>query len=182
MTVKEYVAEKLMESYGWDLDRKHETPLEWDASRDDSQYAMALDTAETAIHATLEAMDLLEQQEEAQREVLFSDLTTYLTLDHGENGKDIYLSDVDRFVREAKALNIPLGTKLEGYLHLMFDKRRELISEEHPAASSKSESEIRQLEIDTARRKIDYLIKQGDTAEAEKVLAFIREKEKDLDF
>lgn len=181
ITIKEYVAEKLMESYGWDLNKKDESPLEWDPTRDDSQYSMALDTAETAIHHTLEALDLLEQQTESQREVLFSDMTTYLMLDPGEDAKNIYLFDVIRFVQEAEALEIPSDTRVEGFLHLMLDQKLQLISEEHPSVATKSPSRIKQLELETARKKIDYLIKQGDTAEAEKVLAFIREKEESLD-
>jgi hypothetical protein len=182
ITVKEYVAERLMEAYGWDLDKKDEHPLEWDPEREDSQYAMTLDTAEHAIKYTLEALELLDK---AHHEDQFppldtkedgnvkSSATTYIFLDN--EAKAVTVGDVRGWLAEVDGLEIPDYFLVEGYLHLMFDEKLQLISRNHPSLINKSDSEIRKLEINAARQKIDYLLKEGNIAEAERFLSYLRE-------
>lgn len=185
ITVKEYVAERLMVEAGWPLEER-ENNLEWDPELPDSQYSIMLDISESAIHYTLEALDMLESQEiqeeqeqfpERLNEKINSSGTSYLFLEEGGNT----VEDVRRWVAEADAMGVPDYFTVEGYLHLMFDENYELISKKHPSVISKSDSDIRRLELETARRKIDHLIKEGNYVEAERVLEYVRKKEESLD-
>lgn len=184
ITVKEYVAERLMETYGWDLEKKDEHPLEWDPDNEDSQYAMALDTAEHAINFTLEALDLLDKANHEEQfppldadeeENVKSSSTTYLFLDN--KNKTVTVGDVRKWLAEVNEIGVPDHFAVEGYLHLMFDEKLQLISRNHPSLINKDDSEVRRLELDAARRKIDYLLKEGNTEEAERFLSYLRKSE-----
>jgi len=182
ITVKEYVAEKLMHQSGYTS--KDENPLEWDASREDSQYSILLDVAEAAIDATMEALDLIDKEHHEEQfpkadeeDAVYSSNTTYVFLDN--NNKVITVGDVRKWLAEVDGLNTPDHFAVEGYLHLMFDENLQLISKDHPSLSLKSDSEVRQLELDAARKKIDYLIGQGEYAEAERFINFLRKEEEE---
>lgn len=185
ITVKEFVAEKLMIFYGWPVEER-ENNLEWDPNHPDSQYSILLDVSEAAIEATMEALSLISEEsvdqfpQQDQDSVIRSSETTYLFLEPTER-YPLTVGDVRDWLEEAKAMGAPDNFTVEGSLHLMFDQNNELISREHPSVISKEESRIFQLEIDTARKKIDYLVKQGNYAEAEKIISFIRKREEQED-
>lgn len=180
ITVKEYVAEKLMVQAGWSLDER-ETSLEWDANHPDSQYSIMLEIAEDAIHAVMEILPLIQGgkyqfPERDESDVISSSSTQYLFLEPTEESP-ITIYDVRVWLSEAEALGATDSFTVEGFLHLMFDENQTLISREHPSVITKEESVIRQLELDTARKKIDHLVKEGDYQEAERILHFIRQRE-----
>lgn len=187
ITVKEYVAEKLMVEAGWPLEER-ENNAEWDADLPDSQYRIMLDLAESAIQYTLEAMDLLDQAHHEEQfpplnpengENVKSSSTTYLFLDNEK--KTVTVGDARDWLAEVNEIGVPDHFAVEGYLHLMFDESLQLISKDHPSVISRTDAEVRQLELDTARKKIDHLIKEGQYQEAERVLEFVRKKEESLD-
>ena len=193
LTVREYVAERLMQESGFG-DREA-NPLEWDATNPYSQYATNLDIAETCVNATVEALDALgvlqQGQKKSQYEVetqhpIHRQATIYLFLEPAK-GQPLTLGDLRQLMREVDALYLPNSTELEGNLSVMYDiglspdqlvnyfgphtsKEVEApFSPEHPSVVGKDPKLLLEKTYQALLKKYAYLLDQGEEAEAAKI-------------
>lgn len=139
----EQIAEDLMVANGWSLEGKAEFPLEWDASRNDSQYSMMKEYAEFVVDKTLQYISQIETPEDYEEEVeelpheheesIFDEYghlrrtqtnTTsaalYIFMDAG-TGNPRYVKDVRQWLAKVDSARIPDDTEIEGTLHLAYD-------------------------------------------------------------
>ncbi len=139
--MKERLAIEMMVKNGWKLDEKDKYPIEWDATREDSQYAMMIDEADYAVDAVLNMIqnltpdDVEEDEEDLEEEsdsifdehgyIKRSQTNTtsaalYIFMDAGY-GKPRYVKDVREWLAKVDAARIPDDTEIEGTLHLAYD-------------------------------------------------------------
>lgn len=135
MTVRQYVAEKLMEFSGFG--DKEKWPLEWDPDQPDSQLAGYLEIADVSVSATIDALqsiglipedqyDEVKELEENFQYYVGQEyptnrvMTLYLTL-KSEVGKPLTLADLRNFLREIDDLDLPNSTEIEGFIDIMYD-------------------------------------------------------------
>jgi hypothetical protein len=145
MTVKQYVAEKLMDYSGFGDKEKY--PLEWDTENPYSQLYGYLEIADVSVGATIDALQsiglLLKDEYDDVADIdpnpnpnpnpaldpqyyveeehpINRQATIYLSLKQ-KPGKPLTLKDLRDFLNEIDALELPETTNLEGDIHLMYD-------------------------------------------------------------
>jgi hypothetical protein len=163
MTLAEYVAEKMMIHGGWDPNER-ETSLEWDLTREDSQYAINLDVAKVAIEATLEALPALETEEEepfrlkgpqyasqVSGKVLSN--STYISLEKDQKDDKILVGDLRHMVDLLDHYGVPDDYEVQGNIAVCFenDPPFRTISRQHPSTLNKSEEDLRRIERKLSR-------------------------------
>jgi hypothetical protein len=134
--IKQTIAESIMQRNGWTEQTKTENPIEWDLSRNDSQYSMVVEETNYVIDAFLQELaDTTEdtQEEDIEEESMFDEyghikrdepVTTsgvvFIFMDAG-TGNPRYVSDVREWLARVDRLGVPNDTEIEGTLHLSFD-------------------------------------------------------------
>lgn len=135
MTVKQYVAERLMDHAGFGDREKY--PLEWDPEQLDSQLAGYLDIADVSVSATIDALqsigllpeDRFDEEKNAGKNLQYDveeeypihhQATIYVTLKQ-KVGEALTLGDLRDFMYEVEPLGLPDSAELEGEIHLMYD-------------------------------------------------------------
>lgn len=135
MTIKQYVAERLMDHAGFGDREKY--PLEWDPEQLDSQLAGYLDIADVSVSATIDALrsigllaeDKFDEENDVEKNLQYDveeeypihhQATIYVTLKQ-KVGEALTLGDLRDFMYEVEPLKLPDTTELEGEIHLMYD-------------------------------------------------------------
>ena len=143
--IKEAIAESIMKRNGWNEESKTEHPLEWDITREDSQYRMVAEDTDYIVDTFLEELSKIEleygqeteyvfdDEEEDEEESIFDEYghikreqtnttsaSIFIFMDAG-TGKPRYVSDVREWLAAVDRLGVPNNTEIEGTLHLSFD-------------------------------------------------------------
>jgi len=138
--IKEVIAESIMKRNGWDEESKTSNPIEWDITREDSQYRMVAEETDYIVDSFLEELakippEYMDEQEEetTEPESLFDEYghirrpqtnTTsacvFIFMDAG-TGKPRYVSDVREWLKRVDSLKVPDNTEIEGTLYLSYD-------------------------------------------------------------
>jgi hypothetical protein len=144
--IKETITEALMNSRGFDELSKEQNPVEWDSTRDDSQYSLLKEDVEFVVDEFLEEIEKAEDEihghghghghdhtHENENENIFDEYghikrtqtnttsaVVFIFMDAG-TGKPRYVSDVKEWLARVERLGIPDNTEIEGTLHLSVD-------------------------------------------------------------
>ena len=138
--IKEVIAEAIMKRNGFDEESKTSNPVEWDITREDSQYRMIAEETDYIVDYFLEELakippEYVDEQEEetTEPESLFDEYghirrpqtnTTsacvFIFMDAG-TGKARYVSDVREWLKRVDSLKVPDDTEVEGTLYLSYD-------------------------------------------------------------
>lgn len=135
MTVKQYVAERLMDHAGFGDKEKY--PLEWDPEYLDSQLAGYLDIADVSVSATIDALqsiglipeDSSDEEKKSEKNLQYDvedkypihhQATIYIILKQ-KAGEPLTLGDLRDFMHEVDPLGLSDNTEIEGEIHLMYD-------------------------------------------------------------
>jgi hypothetical protein len=138
--IKEVIADAIMKRNGWDEESKTANPIEWDITREDSQYRMVAEETDYIVDAFLEELAKLppeyeEEQEEETTEpesifdsygnikrekTLTTSASIFIFMDAG-TGNPRYVGDVREWLKKVDMLKIPDDTEIEGSLYLDYD-------------------------------------------------------------
>jgi hypothetical protein len=130
--IKEVIAEAVMRRNGWDEESKTANPIEWDITREDSQYRMVAEDTDYIVNTFLEELAKIESEdsEEELTEYEFgsteenktntTSAAIFIFMDAGI-GNPRYVSDVREWLKRVDRLGVPDDTEVEGTLHLSFD-------------------------------------------------------------
>jgi hypothetical protein len=130
--IKEVIAEAVMRRNGWDEESKTANPIEWDITREDSQYRMVAEDTDYIVNTFLEELAKIESEdsEEESTEYEFdateedktntTSAAIFIFMDAGV-GNPRYVSDVREWLKRVDRLGVPDDTEVEGTLHLSFD-------------------------------------------------------------
>lgn len=137
--IKQTIAESIMQRNGWTEQTKTENPIEWDLSRNDSQYSMVVEETNYVIDAFLQELaDTTEdteedEEEEMEEESMFDEYghlrreqtnttsaTVFIFMDAG-TGNPRYVSDVREWLARVDRLGVSNDTEIEGSLYLSLD-------------------------------------------------------------
>jgi hypothetical protein len=137
-SIKDALAIEMMKGGGWDPDHPEEHPIEWDLTRPDSQYSMAVDQASKVTDFILqqimnmsdESDDELEDEEEEsfldeyghirRNQTNTTSASLFIFMDAG-TGNPRYVSDVRKWLENVDKAGIPDDTEIEGQLYLDYD-------------------------------------------------------------
>jgi hypothetical protein len=134
--IKEVIAEAVMRRNGWDEESKTANPIEWDITREDSQYRMVAEETDYIVDAFLEELAKVESEDDEETEYEFGVLDEYGHIKRDETnttsaaififmdagtGNPRYVSDVREWLKRVDRLGVPDDTEVEGTLHLSFD-------------------------------------------------------------
>jgi hypothetical protein len=134
--IKQTIAESIMQRNGWTEQTKTENPLEWDLTRNDSQYSMVVEETNYIVDAFLEELENTEagiEEEMEEEESIFDEYghlrrkqtntttaSIFIFMDAG-TGVPRYVSDVREWLARVDRLGVPNDTEIEGSLYLSFD-------------------------------------------------------------
>jgi hypothetical protein len=136
-SIKDALAIELMKGGGFDPDHPEENPIEWDLTREDSQYSIAIDQASKVTDFILQQImnmsdesDESDDEEEELEEYEFGPLhrnqtnttsaSLFIFMDAG-TGNPRYVSDVRKWLENVDKAGIPDDTEIEGQLYLDYD-------------------------------------------------------------
>jgi hypothetical protein len=141
--IKEVIAEAIMKRNGWDEESKTSNPIEWDITREDSQYRMVAEETDYIVDAFLRELAEVEVDDEEdstehehghdhehKNESIFDEYghirrsqtntttaTIFIFMDAG-TGKPRYVSDVREWLAKVDRLGVPDDAEIEGTLYL----------------------------------------------------------------
>lgn len=138
--IKQTIAESIMQRNGWTEQTKTENSIEWDLSRNDSQYSMVVEETNYVIDAflqeladTTEDTEEEDEEEEMEEESMFDEYghlrreqtnttsaTVFIFMDAG-TGNPRYVSDVREWLARVDRLGVSNDTEIEGSLYLSLD-------------------------------------------------------------
>jgi hypothetical protein len=126
--IKETITEALMNSRGWDELSKQRNSVEWDPSREDSQYTLIKEDVDFVIDEFVEHIEELEisheeldyDEPEIATETVTSSACMFIFMDAGI-GNPRYISDVREWLSRVDELGVPDDTEIEGTLHMSYD-------------------------------------------------------------
>lgn len=125
----EKVAEQMMISRGFEKPKNGKYDIEWDHSREDSQYSMVYEDVEFVVQYIESEGSLgdIKEQEES-RETVTQSAAIFVFMDAGI-GNPSYVSDVRAWLEAVDKAGIPDDTEVDGTLHLSYDIRDRLTTE-----------------------------------------------------
>lgn len=140
--LKEALTLQMMRDGGFDPENREDSPIEWDLSRNDSQYSICRDIASNHVDFILSQIMSLPSDETIEAEYEFDDDDEQSFLDEYENirrektnttsaslfifmdagtGKPRYVRDVRDWLANVDKAGIPDDTEIEGQLYLDYD-------------------------------------------------------------
>lgn len=135
------IATKIMHDRGWKEEDREKEAIEWDLTRDDSQFSMVYEDTDFVIDAFLEELSTIEDSQinlndeidEEEEESIFDEYghfkrpqthtTTaaiFVFMDAG-TGKPRYLKDVRKWLANMDRLGVSDDAEIEGFLHYSHD-------------------------------------------------------------